>query len=112
MPPSAEASRAPSSLQTVTRAFWICRSPAALCSWGVSTKLVTVSELTVRSAAGSTPGVVEVRDPLAQGVEIGDEGVAGVALTFAPAVGRVLPEGVWHNRFLIIFGVSWVWIKL
>ena len=29
MPPSAkEASRAPSSLRTVTRAFWICRSPS------------------------------------------------------------------------------------
>ena len=51
-----EASRAPSSLRTVTRAFWICRSPAALCSWGVATKLVAVRLLTVRSAAGSTPG--------------------------------------------------------
>ena len=30
--------------------------------------------------------VLQVRDPLAQTVEIGDEGVAGVALTFAPAV--------------------------
>ena len=58
MPPSAkEASRAPSSFRTVTRAFWICKSPAALCSWGVSTKLVAVSELTVRSAVGSTPGL-------------------------------------------------------
>ena len=57
MPPSAkEASRAPSSLRTVTRAFWICRSPAALCSWGVAAKLVAVRLLTVRSAAGSTPG--------------------------------------------------------
>ena len=58
MPPSAKlASGAPSSLRTVTRAFWICRSAAALCSWGVCTKAVAVSELTVRSAEGSTPGL-------------------------------------------------------
>ena len=38
----------PSSFRTVTRAFWIWRSPAALCSWGVSTKLVAVRLLTGR----------------------------------------------------------------
>ena len=56
MPPSAkEASRAPSSLRTVTTAFWICRSPAELRSSGVSTKLVAVRLLTVRSAVGAMP---------------------------------------------------------
>ena len=56
MPPSAkEASRAPSSLRTVTRAFWICRSPAELRSSGVSTKLVAVRLLTVRSAVEAMP---------------------------------------------------------
>ena len=56
MPPSAKlASSAPSSLRTVTRAFWIWRSPAELCSWGVSTKVVAVRLLTVRSAVGATP---------------------------------------------------------
>ncbi len=56
MPPSAkEDSRAPSSLRTVTRAFWICRSPAELRSSGVSTKLVAVRLLTVRSAVGAMP---------------------------------------------------------
>ena len=56
MPPSAKlASSAPSSLRTVTRAFWIWRSPAALCSWGVSTKVAAVRLLTVRSAVGATP---------------------------------------------------------
>ena len=56
MPPSAKlASSAPSSLRTVTRAFWICRSPAELCSWGVSTKVVAVTLFTVRSAVGATP---------------------------------------------------------
>ena len=49
------ASSAPSSLRTVTRAFWIWRSPAELCSWGVSTKVVAVRLLTVRSAVGATP---------------------------------------------------------
>ena len=42
-------------------------------------------------------GVLQVRDPLAQGVEVGDEGVAGVALTFAPTIagylqGRVVAQ--------------------
>ena len=60
MPPSAKlASSAPSSLRTVTRAFWIWRSPAALCSWGVSTKVVAgVRLLTVRSAVGATAAAV------------------------------------------------------
>ena len=56
MPPSAKlASKAPSSFRIVTRAFWICRSPAELRSSGLSTKPVAVRLLTVMSAAGATP---------------------------------------------------------
>ena len=91
MPPSAKlASSAPSSLRTVTRAFWIWRSPAALCSWGVSTKVVAVRLLTVRSAVGATPPLfstaVDGRDRAAERVERGHQGVAAVALGLAPAV--------------------------
>ena len=57
LPAVKEASSVPSSARMVVVAFRICRSAAALCSWGVSTKLVAVSELTVRSAVGSTPGL-------------------------------------------------------
>ena len=56
MPQSAKlASSKLSSLRTVTRAFWICRSPAELRSSGVSRKLVAVRLLTVRAAVGATP---------------------------------------------------------
>ena len=95
------------SLRTVTRAFWIWRSPAALCSWGVSTKVVAVRLLTVRSAVGATPplfssgdaavdgadvrlqgahAAVDGRDRASERVEGGHQGVAAVALRLAPAV--------------------------
>ena len=108
MPPSAKlASSAPSSLRTVTRAFWIWRSPAALCSWGVSRKVVAVRLLTVRSAVGATPplfsravtrpsmaptsvssahAAVDGRDRASERVEGGHQRVAAVALGLAPAV--------------------------
>ena len=90
MPPSAKlASSAPSFLRTVTRAFWIWRSPAALCSWGVSTKVVAVRLLTVRSAVGATPlfsRAVTRPSMVCERVEGGHQGVAAVALGLAPAV--------------------------
>ena len=56
LPVAKLASRVPSSARMVVVAFRICRSAAALCSSGVSTKLVAARLLTVRSAVGSTPG--------------------------------------------------------
>ena len=56
LPAAKLASSVPSSARRVVVAFLICKSAAALCSRGVWTKLVAVSELTVRSAVGATPG--------------------------------------------------------
>ena len=72
MPPSAKlASSAPSSLRTVTRAFWICRSPVELRSSGVSRKLVAVRLLTVRSAVGATPPLLlQGGDPAVDGAHL------------------------------------------
>ena len=60
---------------------------------GRLTKLVAVRLLTVKSAVGAMPPLfsrvvtrLDGRHLGAQGAEVGDEGVAGVALTFAPAV--------------------------
>ena len=49
------ASSAPSSALMEVLAFRIWRSAAALCSSGVTTKLVAVRLLTVMSAVGATP---------------------------------------------------------
>ena len=85
LPAAKLASSVPSSARRVVVAFLICRSAAALCSRGVWTKLVAVSELTVRSAVGATPGAfgdpaVDRRDRAAEGVEGHHQGVAAVAL--------------------------------
>ena len=142
MPPSAKlASSTPSSLRTVTRAFWIWRSPAALCSWGVSTKVVAVRLLTVRSAVGATPplfsravidgadvrlqgahAAVDGRHRAAEGVEGGHQGVAAVALGLAPAVRLDLDDaavaqdhppasGGLKSRLRMKFGVNCSWTR-
>ena len=57
LPAAKLASSVPSSTRRVVVAFLIWRSAAALCSRGVWTKFVAVSELRVRSAVGATPGL-------------------------------------------------------
>ena len=100
MPPSAkEASSAPSSLRTVTRAFWTCRQEAGGRD-AVNHQVGRGGDAAAVLEGGDA--VVDGRHRGAQGVEGGDQGVAPVALAFGPAVaaelqGRAVPQD-WLGR--------------
>ena len=82
----------PSSARIVVVAFRIWRSAAALCSTAAGAFARSSCQRVHRQVGGRCHprAVLEVRDPLGQGVEGGDEGVPRVRLALAPAVAQNL----------------------
>ena len=104
-------------------AFLSCRSAAALCSNGVSTKLA-VRLLTVRSAMGSTPGAFSrsvtrwprelkfaINGYLPSDWPFDQQSQLSCRVEPLPRMGWA-ESGVWRKRLRTTTGVNWVWTRL